>query len=912
MNRIYLIILLLFFGYSNFIFAQSQTFPLRGKVVNAVNGSAIVGAKVTVQGTSVVTQSDNDGVFIIDTKLGDILIVEYTGMNTTEVVVEGIGDIIVELSVATDIGQAVIDAPVISLSAEDIEGDSQSYDISRLLQGSRDVYVSTAGFDFGQARYRIRGYNSENTSVLMNGIPVNDMETGRAFYSNWGGLNDATRLTEGYTGIGVLRNSFGDIGGATNISVRASDYSPTQRVSYSIANRNYRNRLMLTYATGLMDNGWAVTISGSRRWAQEGYVEGTFYDAWGYFLSVEKLLNKKHSLGFVFLGAPSKSGSPGVVTQEVYDLAGSNYYNPNWGFQGGEKRNARVGEYHQPLSILTHYWDFNEKTKITTSAAYSFGRGGRTALNWYDSADPRPDYYRYLPSYYVTNDNLADYYTNMWQNDEAFRQLKWDDFYNANSKNIYSVRNAFGIDGNTITGNRSKYMVEDRRIDHNRLTFTSNVESYLNENIVLSGGLNVILHKGQQFKVVSDLLGGDFWYDVDQFAERDFDDPNLSQTDLNNPNRLVYEGDRFGYDYTANVNSYDGFAQAEFFYSQFDFYLGANVSQTTFWRTGNYLNPRFPDNSFGDSEKQNFTNYGLKGGATYKITGRHYVTANATYMTRAPYFWNSYIAPRVRDNIVKGLTSETIYGGDLSYIIRSPRIKSRLTVFLTEFKDQTWSRSYYHEAYRSYINYTMTGIDKKHMGVELGLDINISPTLSGHIVAGTGDYFYSSRPLVTITRDNDLEVLADEKVAYLLNYKVGGMTHTAASAGLRYNSPKFWFVGLSGNYFDDIYLDINPDRRTAETLAGYVVEDGVWQEILDQEKLPSNYTFNIFAGKSWRIKRKYFINLNVSINNVLNNNDFSIGGFEQLRFDDRGLDKFAPKYFYLYGRSYFINLSFRI
>ena len=917
MIRTFLITLFATIFFTSGLFAQSETFLLKGKIVDINDGSAIEDVRIMVESTQEVVLSDNDGGFVIPVRIGDILVFEHSDYYTKEQEIINIGDVVVQLQMSAEseedpMAPTEIDTPTISLSADEVESDAQSHDISRLLQGSRDVYVNTAGFDFGQARYRVRGYDSENYIVLMNGIPVNDMETGRAYYSNWGGLNDATRMTEGYDGVGVLRNTFGGIGGARNITVRASQYSSTSRMTYSLANRSYNNRIMLTHATGLMDNGWAFTISGSRRWADEGYVEGSFYDAWGYFLSAEKRFNSAHSLGLVFLGAPSQMGSQGVSTLEAYELTNNNFYNPNWGYQDGEKRNARVGTYHQPIGILSHYWDITDKTQITTSAALSWGRGGRTALNWYDSPDPRPDYYRYLPSFYSTDPAMADYYSNQWQNDPEFSQLQWHDFYDANAKNLFSVRDAFGIEGNTITGNRSKYMIEERRIDHRRITLNSNVESFYNDNLVLSGGVNVRLHQGYQFKVVDDLLGGDWWLDIDQFAERDFADTEMSQTDVNNPNRLVSEGDRFGYDYTTNINNYDAYAQAEFFFSKYDFYLGANLSHTTFWRTGNMKNPRFPDNSFGDSEKQNFTNFGLKGGFTYKITGRHYITTNAIYKTRAPYFWNSYVSPRSRDHIVGGLTSETIYGGDLSYIIRAPNIKTRLTVFLTEFQDQTWSRSFYHDDLRSFVNYTMTGVDKRHMGVELGIDLNITSTLSGHIVAGTGDYFYNSRPTVTIARDNDFEIIADERTVYLQNYKIGGMTHTAASAGLRYNSPKYWFVGISGSYFDDIYIDINPDRRTAEAIEDFVVEDEVWKNVIEQERLASNFTFNAFAGKSWRINRKYFINLNVSVNNIFDNTDFSIGGFEQLRYDNRDVDRFAPKYFFMYGRTFFVNLSFRM
>ncbi len=909
MNRLFLILLMLFFTTS--VYSQSDTFSLRGEVVNAQDGTAVSGANIVVAGTSKQTLSDVDGVFTIEVEIGDVLIVDHHEMQAFEMEVTDISDVNIALTPVTD-DDNEFEAPVISLSFDEIESDTQSHDISRLLQGSRDIYVNTAGYDFGQARYNIRGYGSENMLVLMNGVPVNDMETGRVYYSNWGGLNDATRMTNGYNGVGVLRNSYGSIGGARNITTRASQFRKTYKVTYSLANRSYNNRIMLTYASGVMENGWSIAASGSRRWADEGYVEGAFYDAWGYFLSAEKIINSQHSIGLIFYGAPSKSGSRGVSTQEAYDLADNNYYNPNWGYQDGEKRNARVGEYHQPFTMLTHYWDLTDNTTVTTSAAYSFGRGGRTALNWYDAQDPRPDYYRYLPSYYSNNAEMAEYYANQWENNPDFGQLNWHDFYDANVKNLFSVDDANGIDGNVVTGNRSKFMLEDRRIDHSRMILSSNLESFISEELVISGGLNVRLHKGFQFKMVDDLLGGDWWLDVDQFAERDFADPAMSQSDENNPNRLVEEGDKFGYDYIANINTYDGYAQAEFFYPKYDFYVGGSVSQTTFWRTGNMKNPRFPDNSYGDSEKQNFTNFGLKGGYTYKISGRHYLSTNATYMTRAPFFWNSYVSPRGRDHIVDGLSSETIYGGDLSYIIRSPRIKSRLTAFYTEFKDQTWSRSFYHEELRTFVNYIMTGVDTRHMGLELGIDINISSTLSGHIVAGTGDYVYNSRPTVTIARDNDFEVIEDQRTVYLENYKIGGMTHTAASVGLRYNSPKYWFVGVSGSYFDDIYLDINPDRRTEEAISDYVVEDEVWQDVIDQDKLIPDFTINMFGGKSWRINRKYFIRVNISINNLLNNTDFAMGGFENLRYDNRDVDRFAPKYFYLYGRTYFINLSFNM
>lgn len=311
---------------------------------------------------------------------------------------------------------AVYPLPSFNLSASELEGYGENQDVSGLLMSSRDIFESTAGYTFGPARYRIRGYDTENTSVLINGIKVNDIGSGRAYWGSWGGLNDALRNQSIYTGINASNLTFGGIGGVTNITTRASTYGKGLKVTYSSANRSYRNRIMVLYSTGMMENGWALTVSGSRRWAQEGYVKGTFYDAWSYFISAEKKINDKHSIGLIGYGAPNQRGRTGIAVQEANDLVNDNHYNPNWGYQNGEVRNARVGGYHQPMFMLSHYWTVSSKTDLTSTLYYNFGKGGSTALNWTNAGDPRPDYYRNLPSYSLEGGNIDqyEYRTRMW------------------------------------------------------------------------------------------------------------------------------------------------------------------------------------------------------------------------------------------------------------------------------------------------------------------------------------------------------------------------------------------------------------------------------------------------------------------------------------------------------------------
>lgn len=800
---------------------------------------------------------------------------------------------------------------VVLISASELENDEESTDISGILQSSKDVFVSKAAYTLSSARFRMRGYGSENASVYMNGVSLNDMESGRVYWSSWGGLNDALRNTNILNGITASDFGFGGVGGATNMAVRASSYSPTVKFTYSLSNRSYTNRAMLTYATGMMKNGWAFAFSGSKRWAMESYVPGTDYNAYAYFASAEKKINKQHAIGLVAYGAPSKRGKSTAAVQEAYDLAGSNYYNPNWGYQNGEVRNARVSNYHKPMVMMTHYWTPNEETALNTSLSYMFGRGGSTALSWFYGNDPRPDYYKNLPSYYADRDPAyAAALANQWRNDESIRQLDWDRFYSANRDEWAVIENANGESGNTVRGLRSNYIVEDRRNDSKKMNLTSTLNKQINEDTRLSAGVDLTRYKGERYTMLDDLLGGDFYLDINKFAERDFADPDAAQNDLNNPNRIVKVGDKFGYDYTANIDKYLAWGQMAFELHNVDAYVGLNMSYDQFWRTGHMRNGLFPNSSYGDSEKHGFVDYGVKGGATYKVSGRQYLSANAMYQTRPPQFRDAYLSDRTRDQVVDDLSNEKVMSADMNYVVRFPRFKARLSGYYTQFNDKTFSRSFYHEQKKQFVNFNMSGMNQRHMGMELGTQTELTPGLTLDMVAALGEYTYSNNPQNTITVDNSKEVISKETV-YIKNYNLGGMPQTALSAGLNYRTNFFMYLGLDVSYFDGNYLPINPDRRTMDAVAGMSENYPDFNAVIEQEKLPSAFVVNANIGKSWRIDYKYYININFSVSNILNNKDVITGGYEQYRYDATDIDKFANKYYYMYGTTYFMNVSFR-
>ena len=803
--------------------------------------------------------------------------------------------------------------PIYTITADDLDSELGSQDISGILQSSRDLFTSTAAFNWGSARFRIRGYDSENTWVSINGLLMNDLESGWSSWSQWGGLNDVTRYPVIRTGINPSRLYFGGIGGFTDMDLRAGSLRKGLRGSFAVSNRAYNNRVMLTWTSGYNKNGWAFSLSGSRRWANEGYVEGTFFDAYSYFGSAEKRFHEGHRLAFTVFGAPIARGRSGAAIQEAYDLKDNNYYNPYWGFQDGEKRNSRVSLDHKPVFMLTDELKLDDRTTLRTSAFYSFGRGTYTALNWFDARDPRPDYYRYFPSYYEDTDPAqAAALTQAWQNDPAQGQIDWDQLYFANGKNLYTAENVDGVEGNDVTGNRSKYIVEDRRSDPKRLGINSVWTRQLDDQTDLTAGGSVLFQNTRYYKRMDDLLGGDFWLDVDQFAQRDFGgDSTVAINDLDNPNRLVRQDDVFGYDYRIKTRRYNAFVQWEKRFTRWEVYAGGELGHTSFWRDGAMRNGRFPDDSFGESEKHTFISYGVKGGATYKLDGRNFITANAVFMTRPPQPRAAYISPRTRDEVVDGLTNETVFSGDINYLLRFPRLKGRATLYYTQFKDQIWSRSFYHEEFLTLVNYSMTGVDQVHMGAEVALEANVTSTWTVSAVYAGGQYLYNSRPEATITRDNSPEVFDSGRVVYWKNFRVGNMPQTAASLGIKYNSPKYWFVGLTGNYFDHLYLDPNPDRRTQEALGNLVVDDPQWEALLQQERLDENYTLDLFGGKSWMVKGVR-VALTVSVNNLLDVQDFATGGYEQLRYDRQDVDRFPNRYNYLWGRTFFAMLSFSL
>lgn len=802
--------------------------------------------------------------------------------------------------------------PVIVLDENDSENNSGSggQSVASLLYGGRDPYFSNV-FNFYSARFRVRGYDNSLTDTYINGVPVKNLTNGSTQWSLWGGLNDVMRNREVSYGLRPVDFTFGDIGGATSIDIRASKQRPQLSISYASTNRNYNHRGMVSWASGLNNNGWAFAAAGSVRYAEEGYIDGTFYNGASYYAAVDKKINN-HLLSFSTFGTPTVYGGQAAAVSEMYNLSGTNYYNPLWGYQNGEKRSASYTTTFQPHFILTHDWDITSNSKLTNAVSYSFGERYRTALDWYNTQDPRPDYYRNLPSY-ATTDAVKNLLNDLFSENIHYRQIDWHKIYDINRNSFATVTE----NGNPLTGTRSRYILEDRVTASNKLNINSIYNNDINSNLKLTAGAFYSYQKDHNFKRVNDLLGGDFYMNVNQFAERDFpNNSTVNQHDLDHPNRIVRVGDKFGYDFNTNVREAKAFAQAQFKFDKLDYFAAGALSYKSQWREGLVRNGLFPDNSYGKSEIFDFFNYQIKAGITYKIDGRNYIYANGTIGTKAPFVDNIFISSRIRNEAQSNVVSEKLQSAEAGYVLNWEKLKLRLNGYYTVIQDGMDVLSYYDETYRNFVNYALSGIDKKHYGIEFGIELPVYKNLKASAAASIGRYQYTSRQNAIVTVDNSAQIMANETV-YSNNFFIGQTPQEAYTVALNYQGKRNWFANINGNLFRKTYINMNPVRRTARAVENVIAGSDHWYSIINQEELKGQVTVDFFGGKTFNVKTgraSIPVSITLGINNLLNNKQLITGGFEQLRFDftDKNAGKFPNKYYYAYGTNYFLSITTRL
>lgn len=911
----------------------AQTAAVSGTVVDAGTGAPVSGATISIQDQGITVTTGPAGDFRISTALpGEaVLTVSAPGyaagatqlrlyndqsVNAGNVILVSDDDNEFVVFTEDNNNELLFDESML----EDEEGNGQN--VTALTGASDNIYYKFTRYGYSPLYSNYRGVGSRYQETYINSLPMNDLIRGGFSFSQLGGMTSrAFRNNTSTIGLGASAYGFGGISGSQNFNTITDTYAPGFNGSLSYTNSNYNYRAMATYSSGLTDNGFALTISAIGRYSKEGVVPGTFYNSGGLFVSLEKVFDKKNSLTMTLWGAPTQYANGKASVQEVYDLVGDNLYNPTWGWQSGKKRSDNIREKFDPTAMLT-WLHKGEKTTLTTSAAFRWTSFARTRLNYYKANDPKPDYYKNLPSYFIYGQDspewgLYDYYTNLWENNiGGIQQIDWDAMYLANHLN--------NIQNQSLPADQKKGSSYIQQMEHSK-QFNFIVGSTLNhrftDNITFQAGLNFNYTRSSDYMTIKDLLGGEFWVDVDPFSDRDMYDPSANpdilQNDLDHPNRKVVKGDRFGYDYDIHAMKLQAWVQNQHKYAHWDINYGASFSWEEFYRFGHMRNGRAPENSLGKSKTLDFEDFAVKAGVTYKLDGRNFFTVQAQYSTDAPLISDVYISPRIKDTTIKDPKSQKTISVDAQYNWNYRRFRGSIGAYFINMDDAVERMGFYDESLNTFCNFALNGVKRQYKGIELGMAYKILPSLTASFAGTYAKFQYKNNPMGMRSVENGL--YADtEQTVYLKNYTCTSTPQLAFNIALDWQAPKMFFVNVNASYLADYYVKLaypfHEQMPGMWEVANNTEEvEALMEAYADQPKLDNQWVLNASVGKLIYINRSLSLNLNLSVSNILNNKDLVINAFQQSRVDTKryNINSFPTKLQYAQGIKVYFNVGVR-
>ena len=809
------------------------------------------------------------------------------------------------------------------------EDDDMAQNVT-IIHSNNNIYASQVGYLFSPVRFKFRAFNQKYNEIYINGAPMNDMETGQFRFSLVGGLNQQTKGVE--NSLPFETNTFGmpAMGGSNNYNFRPSAMAQGQRITVTGANRNYRVRAMYTYNSGINANGWAFSANLTYRWANEGYVEGTFYNSLSYFLGVEKIFNDQHRVSLVTWGNPTERATQGAGTDEMYWLANDRYYNPYWGYQDGKKRSSRVVNDWAPTALLTWDYQISQKTKLTTSLMGLYGMYSRTKLDYNNSDNPQPDYWKNMPSSYfnIWNENDLAHRDNaairefenariFLMDNKANRQINFDQLFFANKQA-------------TAQGADAMYYIEKNHTDNLTLSLSSSLQKELNRFAALNTGINLPTNKTSHYVTMHDMLGALSFHNINTYAlgQYNADDPRV-QYDLRNPNAFVGVGDRFAFDFDFLVNKANWWATLKYDKGRLHSFISGRIGGVGMSRDGNMQNGMAPENSYGESPTAFFLDGGGKAGIHYNVGQGNVVTLGVGYEWKAPQVRTAFISPQICNDFVADLKNEKVLSAELSYQIQLPWMKANVTGYYSQIKDETEWQNFYYDDINSFSYVSMTGINKVYYGVEWGVNFKITNefniktigTIAEAKNTNNAHVWYMSSTTGTFNDNND------HMPELVLNKNMRESSTPLTAASLIFSYHKWgWFIDLNCNYYDRIYLSYSPSQRYESSLykrqqVGEEIfdnEGNVMESALAQEKGHGGFMLDASIGRTLRLGRGRQLSINLSVTNILNNQKIVTGGYEQSRSDYTASGNIRayrfsinPKKFYAYGINGMLNIGYK-
>ena len=798
------------------------------------------------------------------------------------------------------------------------EDDDMSSNVS-IINSNSNIYASEVGYLFSPMRFRYRAFDQKYNDIYINGTPINDMESGQFRYSWVGGLNQQTRNMESALPFETNNFSMTGMGGSNNYNFRPASMPVGHRFTLSGANRSYTLRGMYTFNSGLNSKGWAFSANVTYRWANEGYVEGTFYNSLSYFLGVQKVFGDgRHSLSLVTWGNPTERASQGAGTDEMYWLANDRYYNPYWGYQNGKKRNSRVVHDYSPTALLTWDWKIDDETKLTTSLLGKYTMYESTKLNYNNSDNPHPNYWKNMPSSYYdvwdetnttyrTPQALADWNRayDFWTSSKANRQINWDRLYYANQ-------------GAAAQGQDAMYYIQAKHNDALTLTFASTLNKQLGKDKQWNLGIVAATNKGMHYQTMEDLLGATTYHNINTYALGTYDrNSDEIQYDLNHRDAVVGVGDKFGYDYNLLVNNAKIWSSYTENFGILHYTFAAKLGYTSMQRDGKMRNGLAANNSYGKSKTAEFIDGGFKFNSSLNLGGGNTLTFGIGYEHRAPQARTAFASPEINNDFVTDLKNERIFSTELGYQFENAWLHANLNAYYSHMNHVTDWQNYYFDDINSFSYVSLTGIKKEYYGLEAGLRFKVTSAFDINLLGTINDAKIRNNSHVRYMNSTSAEYI--DEVVYNKGMRDSGTPLTAASLGLSYHSGG-WYIDLNCNYYDRIYLSYSPSYRSREDAkkgSVYDNDDNIKASALEQAQGHGGFMLDGSIGRSIYLKRG-MLSINLMVTNILNNRNLCTGGYEQSRSNYtssgnlRGYN-FAknPMKFYAYGTNGMLNITYR-
>ena len=774
MKKVFTILLLIVLtGFSYQSFAQKT---ITG-TVSSDSESGIPGVTVLVKNTSLGTITDLDGKYSIDVPEGsDFLTFSYVGMQTQEIKIsssvinvklvsenEDIAEIMVVASFAQDRKTPVSFS---TITPEVITEKLGNQEYPEILKSTPSVYATKKGGGYGDSRINMRGFDSNNIGVLINGVPVNDMESGKVYWSNWAGLSDVTRLMQVQRGLGASKLALSSVGGTINIITKTTDAEKGGSVSVATGNDGY-NKVSFTLSTGLQENGWAATVSGSKT-EGDGYINGTNFKGYSYFFNVSKRINKNHSIALTAFGAPQwhNQRSSQHLISTYLNHPDRTKYNSNYGYLNGQIYGSgyAYNEYHKPQISLNHHWNINSTSSLSTAlyASKSTGGGRRVAGNQkntllFDNPSGEP-----LTETLLTPDGHLDY----------------DAVLNINKE--------------SLTGSEAIIAMSNNSHDWYGMLSTLNTKI---GDINLTLGLDGRYYKGYHYQVIDDLFGGDYFLDPAANKNRDASTP-------------LYKGDKISY-YNVGEVLWEGvFAQGEYVMEDFSAFISGAVSNSSYRRTDYF---QYTPEEGQVSGWQNFIAYSGKGGVNYNINQNHNVFLNGGYFIRAPYFKYTFMGYTNEFNA--SAKPERVLSTELGYGYKTAKLNGNISIYRTEWKDKAMTKGNVDGGTDIY-----KGLDALHQGIEVELTYKPSKKLKVKGMVSVGDWVWGNEVTVeSYTQDQQLQ---GTFVAYTGGVHVGDAAQTTAALGIDYEVLHKLYLGIDVNYYDRLYSYFDVNSRVSSSDIG--------------------------------------------------------------------------------------------